>query len=178
MDVFIFIRGPLHHDVPAPVSTLHSSTPRSPQVVSTIKQKHPPPQEPRDLRYSRLLSKFSVMVGYTLTPARYYKGVDLSESDLMEPPEGYPDSSIKLHSHEARAFAGKRKDTFGSNVLFYDRQFIALNEADVKVRDNHTRLRKILLDEDLESSYVDNFCVRLQEIVEGGNVTCSSDGCV
>ncbi|TKY66799.1 Anthocyanidin 3-O-glucoside 2''-O-glucosyltransferase [Spatholobus suberectus] len=96
----------------------------------------------------------------------------------MEPPEGYPVSSIKLHAHEARAFAGKRKDTFGSNVLFYDRQFIALNEADVKVRDNHTRLRKILLDEDLESSYVDNFCVRLQEIVEGGNLTCSSDGCV
>jgi len=43
----------------------------------------------------------------------------------------YPDSSIKLHAHEARAFAGKRKDTFGSDVLFYDRQFIALNEADV-----------------------------------------------
>jgi len=32
----------------------------------------------------------SVMVGYTLTPARYYQGIDLSESDLMEPPEGYP----------------------------------------------------------------------------------------
>ncbi|RDX74575.1 UDP-glycosyltransferase 79B30, partial [Mucuna pruriens] len=119
----------------------------------------------------------SVMVGYTLTPARYSQGIHLSESDLMEPPPGiffvfadvqeeyyltyfknncisciflkysygcivsdtgivsmhhrYPDSSIKLHGHEARAFAGKRKDTFGSDVLFYDRQFIAMNEADV-----------------------------------------------
>ncbi|KHN41619.1 UDP-glycosyltransferase 79B6 [Glycine soja] len=73
----------------------------------------------------------SVMVGYTLPPARYHQGTNLIESDLMEPPEGYPDSSIKLHAHEARAFAAKRKDTFGSNVLFYDRQFIALNEADV-----------------------------------------------
>lgn len=43
----------------------------------------------------------------------------------------YPDSSIKLQTHEARVFAAKRKDTFGSNVLFYDRQFIALNEADL-----------------------------------------------
>nr|KYP58775.1 Anthocyanidin 3-O-glucosyltransferase [Cajanus cajan] len=73
----------------------------------------------------------SVMVGYTLPPVRYYHGTQLSESDLMEPPEGYPDSSIKLFSHEARAFAGKRKETFGSDVLFYDRQFIAMNEADV-----------------------------------------------
>ncbi|KAG5149880.1 hypothetical protein AAZX31_06G267400 [Glycine max] len=73
----------------------------------------------------------SVMVGYTLSPVRFHQGTDLMESDLMEPPEGYPDSSIKLQTHEARAFAAKRKDTFGSNVLFYDRQFIALNEADL-----------------------------------------------
>lgn len=73
----------------------------------------------------------SVMIGYTLTPARYYQGDNQTECDLMKPPPGYPDSSIKLHTHEARAFSEKRKDTFGSDVLFYDRQFIALNEADV-----------------------------------------------
>lgn len=73
----------------------------------------------------------SVMVGYTLTPARYCKGSDQTETDLMEAPPGYPDSSIRLHAHEARAFASKRKETFGSNVLFYDRQFNAMNEADV-----------------------------------------------
>ncbi|WJX44607.1 UDP-glycosyltransferase 79B30 [Trifolium repens] len=72
----------------------------------------------------------TVTVGYTLTPARYSKGNNISEFDLMEPPSGYPDSSIKLHSHEAKALAAKRKESFGSNVLFYDRQAIASNEAD------------------------------------------------
>ncbi|OIV99189.1 hypothetical protein TanjilG_19685 [Lupinus angustifolius] len=73
----------------------------------------------------------SVMVGYTLSPARYHQGNNKTESDLMKPPPGYPDASIKLHAHEAKAFSSKRKDTFGSNVLFYDRQYIALNEADM-----------------------------------------------
>ncbi|WJX50713.1 UDP-glycosyltransferase 79B30 [Trifolium repens] len=72
----------------------------------------------------------TVTVGYTLTPARYSQGENLTEFDLMLPPSGYPDSSIKLHSHEAKAFSAKRKESFGSNVLFYDRQAIALNEAD------------------------------------------------
>ena len=72
----------------------------------------------------------SIMVGYSLTPARYSQGNNLTEFDLMKPPYGYPDSSIKLHSHEAKALAAMRKNTFGSNVLFYDRQAIALNEAD------------------------------------------------
>lgn len=72
----------------------------------------------------------SIMVGYSLTPARYSQGNNLTEFDLMQPPYGYPDSSIRLHSHEAKALAAMRKNTFGSNVLFYDRQAIALNEAD------------------------------------------------
>ncbi|KAK2434433.1 cyanidin 3-O-galactoside 2''-O-xylosyltransferase FGGT1 [Trifolium repens] len=73
----------------------------------------------------------TVTVGYTLTPARYSQGENLTEFDLMQPPSGYPDSSfMKLHSHEAKAFAAKRKESFGSNVLFYDRQAIASNEAD------------------------------------------------
>ncbi|CAL5212810.1 unnamed protein product [Lathyrus oleraceus] len=72
----------------------------------------------------------SVMVGYTLTPARYSQAKNITEFGLMEPPSGYPDSSIKLHYHEAKASAAKRKEIFGSNVLFYDRQAISLNEAD------------------------------------------------
>ncbi|XP_058756242.1 UDP-glycosyltransferase 79B30-like [Vicia villosa] len=72
----------------------------------------------------------SVMVGYTTTPARFSQGNNLTEFDLMKPPPGFPVSSIKLHSHEAKSLAAKRKETFGSNVLFYDRQAIALNEAD------------------------------------------------
>lgn len=44
------------------------------------------------------------------------------------------------------------------------------NETSKKVRDNHSRIRELLLNKDLESSYVNNFCLRLQEIVEGGRV--------
>ncbi|XP_057430652.1 UDP-glycosyltransferase 79B30-like [Lotus japonicus] len=72
----------------------------------------------------------SAMIGYTTVPARNKKGTNITEFDIMQPPPGYPDSSITLRAHEARAFAAKRKETYGSNVLFYDRQNIALSEAD------------------------------------------------
>ncbi|WJX44609.1 UDP-glycosyltransferase 79B30 [Trifolium repens] len=86
--------------------------------------------KPLGIKAVHYCSASSVMVGYTLTPARYSQGENLTEFDLMQPPSGYPDSSIKLYNHEAKAFAAKRKEFFGSNVLFYDRQAIALNEAD------------------------------------------------
>ena len=41
------------------------------------------------------------------------------------------------------------------------------NETSKRVRGNHARIRELLLNKDLESSYVDSFCMRLQEIVEG-----------
>ena len=41
------------------------------------------------------------------------------------------------------------------------------NETSKRVRANHARIRELLLNKDLESSYVDSFCMRLQEIVEG-----------
>ncbi|XP_057450684.1 UDP-glycosyltransferase 79B30-like [Lotus japonicus] len=72
----------------------------------------------------------SSLVAYTLTPSRYHQGANITEIDMMKPPPGYPDSSMKLHLHEARAYAAKRKEIFGSNVLFYDRQQISLSEAD------------------------------------------------
>ncbi|MED6223951.1 UDP-glycosyltransferase 79B30 [Stylosanthes scabra] len=72
----------------------------------------------------------SAMIGYTVSPSRFEEGRDQTMSDLMKPPPGYPDSSIKFHVHEARAFANKRKEVFGSNVLFYDRMFISTSEAD------------------------------------------------
>ncbi|ESW04942.1 hypothetical protein PHAVU_011G138500 [Phaseolus vulgaris] len=43
------------------------------------------------------------------------------QSDLMQPPPGYPVSSIKLHLDEAKFLASKRNWEFGSGVLFYDR---------------------------------------------------------
>ncbi|KAG4384313.1 hypothetical protein AAZX31_13G236700 [Glycine max] len=46
---------------------------------------------------------------------------NMSESDLMQPPEGYPVSSVKLHAHEVKFLASKRDWEFGSGVLFYHR---------------------------------------------------------
>ncbi|TKY66743.1 Anthocyanidin 3-O-glucoside 2''-O-glucosyltransferase [Spatholobus suberectus] len=43
------------------------------------------------------------------------------ELNLMNPPAGFPDSSIKLHAHEVRALASAIKSEFGSGVRFYDR---------------------------------------------------------
>lgn len=71
-----------------------------------------------------------VTIGYTLSPARLCRAEEVTEADLLHPPPGYPDSSIKLRLHEAQAFASKRNSTFGSNVGFYERQFISLREAD------------------------------------------------
>ncbi|KAF3444040.1 hypothetical protein FNV43_RR13730 [Rhamnella rubrinervis] len=71
-----------------------------------------------------------VTIGYTLSPTRKFSGEEVSGADFMHPPPGYPDSSIKLHLHEARAFASKRASTFGSDVGFYERQSISLHEAD------------------------------------------------
>ncbi|KAL1363107.1 UDP-glycosyltransferase 79B30 [Arachis hypogaea] len=72
----------------------------------------------------------SAMVGYTVVPSRFQKGKDQTMNDLMKPPPGYPHSSITFHVHEARAYANKRKQVYGSNVLFYDRMFISMSEAD------------------------------------------------
>lgn len=72
----------------------------------------------------------AAMIAYTLTPSRQFSKNELTLEDLMNPPLGYPSSSINLHVHEARAFASKRKWKFGSDVLFYDRQFTSFSECD------------------------------------------------
>ncbi|ESW21716.1 hypothetical protein PHAVU_005G093600 [Phaseolus vulgaris] len=60
-------------------------------------------------------------VSYTTAPPRMNHKGSLTELDLMQPPLGYPVSSIKLHAHEAKFLASKRNWEFGSGVLFYDR---------------------------------------------------------
>ncbi|XP_022136181.1 UDP-glycosyltransferase 79B30-like [Momordica charantia] len=72
----------------------------------------------------------AAMIGYTLTPSRQFSKDELTEEDLIQPPIGYPSSTINLHLHEARAFASKRKWKFGSDILFYDRQFISFSDCD------------------------------------------------
>jgi hypothetical protein len=68
-------------------------------------------------------------VGYTLVPARQRSGYH-SETDFMQPPSGFPVSSIALHVHETRLFAAMLRDKFGSDVLFSDRLFASSDEAD------------------------------------------------
>ncbi|KGN43443.1 cyanidin 3-O-galactoside 2''-O-xylosyltransferase FGGT1 [Cucumis sativus] len=72
----------------------------------------------------------AAMIAYTLTPSRQFYKNELTEEDLMKPPVGYPSSTINLHPHEARVFASKRKWKFGSDVLFYDRQFVSFSDCD------------------------------------------------
>ncbi|KAL5063038.1 hypothetical protein RYX36_024775 [Vicia faba] len=43
------------------------------------------------------------------------------------------------------------------------------NEISKKVKASHVKIRDMLLNKDLESSCIDNFCKKLQEIVEGKN---------
>ncbi|WJX68773.1 anthocyanidin 3-O-glucoside 2'''-O-xylosyltransferase [Trifolium repens] len=52
---------------------------------------------------------------------RKSKGKVLTEYDLMKPPAGFPNSSIKLHLHELRFLLSARKLEFGSGVLLLDR---------------------------------------------------------
>nr|A0A2R6QXF8.2 RecName: Full=Cyanidin 3-O-galactoside 2''-O-xylosyltransferase FGGT1; AltName: Full=Flavonoid 3-O-glycoside glycosyltransferase 1; AltName: Full=UDP-xylose flavonoid O-glycosyltransferase 6B; Short=AcUFGT6b [Actinidia chinensis var. chinensis] len=69
-------------------------------------------------------------IGYTMSPARQLQGRELTEADLMVTPLGYPDSSIRLRTHEARAFAARRVMKFGGDTRFCDRNFISFSECD------------------------------------------------
>ncbi|WJX73531.1 anthocyanidin 3-O-glucoside 2'''-O-xylosyltransferase [Trifolium repens] len=52
---------------------------------------------------------------------RKSQGKVLTEIDLMKPPAGFPNSSIKLHLHELQFLLSARKLEFGSGVLLLDR---------------------------------------------------------
>jgi len=69
-------------------------------------------------------------ISYTTSPPRMKHKGSLTELDLMQPPPGYPVSSIKLHAHEAKFLASKRNWEFGSGVLFYDRIYSGLTLSD------------------------------------------------
>jgi len=61
---------------------------------------------------------------------RKSQGKYLTKDDLKKPPAGFPDSSIKFHSHELRFLASTRKLEFGSGVLLYDRIDIGTKFSD------------------------------------------------
>lgn len=68
--------------------------------------------------------------GYSMSPARALNGREVTERDLMLPPPDYPDLSIKLLPHEARAFYGMRTLKYGGDVLFYDRLHASFTQCD------------------------------------------------
>jgi signal recognition particle GTPase len=43
------------------------------------------------------------------------------------------------------------------------------NEISKNVKANHANIREMLLNKDLETSYIDDFCKKLQEIVVENN---------
>ncbi|KHG23094.1 hypothetical protein F383_29773 [Gossypium arboreum] len=52
-------------------------------------------------------------------------------SDLLEPPEGFPSSSIKLRTHEAQALAAVTTMDYGSGLSFVERQLMSLSDCDI-----------------------------------------------
>ncbi|KAK7335426.1 hypothetical protein VNO80_27263 [Phaseolus coccineus] len=69
-------------------------------------------------------------LSYTTVPPRMNHKGSLTELDLMQPPPGYPVSSIKLQAHEAKFLASVRNLEFGSGVLFHDRIYRGLTLSD------------------------------------------------
>ncbi|KAK7335416.1 hypothetical protein VNO80_27239 [Phaseolus coccineus] len=69
-------------------------------------------------------------LSYTTVPPRMNHKGSLTELDLMQPPLGYPVSSIKLQAHEAKFLASMRNLEFGSGVLFHDRIYSGLTISD------------------------------------------------
>ncbi|XVF40406.1 hypothetical protein PTKIN_Ptkin01aG0111200 [Pterospermum kingtungense] len=66
-------------------------------------------------------------VGYLISPTRKIVEKGLTGSDLMEPPLGFPSSSIKLSNYEARGLAAETIKEYGKFVM---RQLTSLNECD------------------------------------------------
>ncbi|XVE51412.1 hypothetical protein DITRI_Ditri02bG0038000 [Diplodiscus trichospermus] len=69
-------------------------------------------------------------IGYLLSPARKILEKNLTASDLLEPPEGFPSSSIKLRTHEARGLANVTTMDYGSGISFAERQQRSLRDCD------------------------------------------------
>ncbi|KAI3913974.1 hypothetical protein MKW98_010786 [Papaver atlanticum] len=68
-------------------------------------------------------------IAYDMSPARDQE----SELNLELPPKGFPPSSVKLRSFEAKAGAAFRNIEYGSGVSFHDRMMISLRDGDALV---------------------------------------------
>ncbi|KAE8689846.1 Anthocyanidin 3-O-glucoside 2''-O-glucosyltransferase [Hibiscus syriacus] len=72
----------------------------------------------------------SATIGFLLSPSRKILEGGFNELDLLEPPEGFPSSRIKLHAHEARGSAAGAAKEFGSGISFVERQMKSLIDCD------------------------------------------------
>ncbi|KDO77744.1 hypothetical protein CISIN_1g017557mg [Citrus sinensis] len=68
-------------------------------------------------------------VGYLLSPERKLRDKFLTEADLLQPPQGFPPSKIKLRAHEARGLAAATVKDFGG-LSFMERLLLCLTECD------------------------------------------------
>ncbi|GMP74507.1 hypothetical protein CsSME_00031911 [Camellia sinensis var. sinensis] len=70
------------------------------------------------------------VVSYVFSPSRkLYDKYELTEADLVQPPIGFPPSSIKLSSHEARGIADQALKQFGG-ISFMAKIFISQSDCD------------------------------------------------
>ncbi|KAI4343001.1 hypothetical protein MLD38_027554 [Melastoma candidum] len=69
-------------------------------------------------------------VSYTLSPRRNLLKRELVESDLMEPPPGFPSSSIRLSAFESRDLTIPSLKEYGSGISFLERQLTSLSDCD------------------------------------------------
>uniref|UniRef100_A0AAT9PYB2 Glycosyltransferase n=1 Tax=Panax notoginseng TaxID=44586 RepID=A0AAT9PYB2_9APIA len=73
----------------------------------------------------------SAATGYLIRDGDKYQNKKLTEADLMEPPHGFPPSSmIKIYAHEARHLVGASEKEYGKDISFSDRLFIAFSDCD------------------------------------------------
>ncbi|KAJ8761083.1 hypothetical protein K2173_000762 [Erythroxylum novogranatense] len=69
-------------------------------------------------------------VGYLLRTEPKIHGRSLIETDLKQPPPGFPPSSIRLRAHEARGLAAVHVSPSGSGMSFMERQLTSLETCD------------------------------------------------
>ncbi|XVF40405.1 hypothetical protein PTKIN_Ptkin01aG0111100 [Pterospermum kingtungense] len=73
----------------------------------------------------------SATIAYLLSGARKILEKGLTGSDLLEPPQGFPSSSIKLRAHEALGLAAVTTMDYGSGLSFAERNLRSLSDCDV-----------------------------------------------
>ncbi|MBA0627511.1 hypothetical protein Godav_005017, partial [Gossypium davidsonii] len=69
-------------------------------------------------------------IGYLLSPARKIIERGLTSLDLLEPPKGFPSSSIKLRMYEAQGLAAVTKMDYGSGISFAERHLKSFSDCD------------------------------------------------